>query len=346
MNHAGSLALLPFGGLYAAAVKARLALFNTGVLKPGNLSAPVISVGNITAGGTGKTPLVEWIARFAAQEGARPCILTRGYSRENPNHQVVVSNGNEILASVFEAGDEPLLLAENLAGAVAVICNRDRTAAGRWAIAHLDSNVFILDDGFQHLRLARQLNIVTIDATNPWSNGRVLPAGLLREPRGGLARADCVVVTRANQSTSVDRLRHAIDRFSNGKPIFLSSMENTGLLPLSSSTEPAPGNSVSFGAFCAVGNPQSFFAQLQDEGRALVSTRTFRDHHLYTQADIDEIAREAAAAGAKALITTTKDAVKLRALKFDLPAYVAGIEIEIQNDAELRQMIRNAITAQ
>ena len=165
---------------------ARHALYQTGVLRTHRVSAPVISVGNITAGGTGKTPLVEWIARHLAREGRSGCILTRGYGRAHPNQRIVVSDGKTILADASEAGDEALLLAETLLGQVAVVSDADRVSGAQWAIENLKSKFFILDDGFQNLRIARDLNIVTIDATNPWGNG-LLPAGRLREPRRGLS---------------------------------------------------------------------------------------------------------------------------------------------------------------
>ncbi len=201
MNRVASIALLPFSTLYGATMKIRLALYKAGLSGAQQLEAPVISVGNITAGGTGKTPLVEWIAREIADAGRRPCILTRGYARADEKNRVVVTDGRTILANVDQAGDEAVLLAEQLRGRAAVIADRDRAAAAR-AIENLRTDCFVLDDGFQNLCLPRDLNIVTIDATNPWSNGYLIPAGLLREPRSGLRRADCIVITRSDQSPS------------------------------------------------------------------------------------------------------------------------------------------------
>ena len=347
MNRAATLVLLPFSGLYAAAVKARLALFKTGALRGHGLGVPVISVGNITAGGTGKTPLVEWIARHLASEDRRVCILTRGYGRENPRDRLVVSDGKSILASAAQSGDEPLMLAERLAGVAAVICDRDRVSAAHWAIENLNSDVFILDDGFQYLRMARDLNIVTIDATNPWSNRRLLPAGLLREPRNGLSRADCLVITRVDEAKSIDALRHEIDRFTEGRPVFLSHTKSSGLRPLSITEERSfnPGSfySTPVAAFCSIGNPKSFFSGLRKDGHTLSNTHAFRDHHGYTQSDIDALVSQSVAKGARALVTTAKDEVKLRALRFDLPCYVADIEIEIEDDEKFRQLIDESL---
>ena len=193
-----ALALRPLATLYGVAMKARRALYRSGRFRAHELGAPVISVGNLTTGGTGKTPLVEWIANELAQKGRRVCILTRGYGRRRSGSRVIVSNGSEILADANQAGDEPLLLAERLKGLAAVICDADRVSAARWAVENFKSDVFVLDDGFQHLRVARNLNILTIDATNPWGNGKLLPAGILRESRSELNRADCIVITRAD----------------------------------------------------------------------------------------------------------------------------------------------------
>jgi tetraacyldisaccharide 4'-kinase len=339
---------MPFSGIYTAVVKTRLALFNTGLLREHRLGAPVISVGNLTAGGTGKTPLVAWIARHLASKGRQVCILTRGYRRENPRNRVVVSDGQSILATATQSGDEPLMLAEQLIGQAAVICDRDRVSAGRWAIENLNSNVFILDDGFQYLRLARDLNIVIIDATTPWSNRLALPAGLLREPRSGLARADCVVISRADAvAPSTDALRHEIDRFSKGRPVFLSHTLSSGMRSLANSKErlSRPNDaSIQVAAFCALGNPQSFFSQLRRDGYTVSNTRAFQDHHDYAQTDIDDLVRQSIAKGISALVTTAKDEVKLRALRFELPCYVADIEVEIEDDVEFRHLIDRSVS--
>src|SRR5260370_18823855 len=150
MSSASSAVLAPVIVLYGAVTRTRLALYERGFLKPTKLDAPVISVGNITTGGTGKTPLVEWVARSPVREGRKVCILTRGYGREDPNARIVVSDGQRILANELEAGDEPRLLAENLLGLAAVICDADRFAAGQWANQEFGSDVFILVDGFPH----------------------------------------------------------------------------------------------------------------------------------------------------------------------------------------------------
>src|SRR5205085_6711634 len=180
-----SLLLPPLSAVYGVVTRTRLALYRRGAFAITKLERPVISVGNITTGGTGKTPLVERVARIVASDGKKVCILTRGYGRAHPDRHVVVSDGERITATPAAAGDEPSLLAQKLLGTAAVVCNADRRTAGLYAIEAFNTDCFILDDGFQHLRLARDLDIVTIDATNPWGGERLLPAGRLREPLQG-----------------------------------------------------------------------------------------------------------------------------------------------------------------
>src|ERR671920_1180406 len=199
-----SFALAPLGMLYGAVARARLRLYRSGFLKSERVGAPVVSVGNLTAGGTGKTPLVEWAARALWREGLRACVLTRGYGRAEEWRRVLASDGARVLAEAAECGDEPRLLAERLLGSASVVCDRDRVAAARWAREELGARVFVLDDGFQHLRIARDLDVVTLDATDPWGGGAMLPLGRLREPASGLARADCVVITRAQPAADLE----------------------------------------------------------------------------------------------------------------------------------------------
>src|SRR5215510_9659010 len=232
-----SIVLPPLSLLYGAVTRTRLSLYRRGTFQTTKLSRPVISIGNLTTGGTGKTPLVEYVARLIAAEGKKVCILTRGYGRQDPHLQVIVSDGYGVLASPSEAGDEPFLLATKLKGLAAVISSADRIAAGQEAIKDFGTECFVLDDGFQHLRLARDLNIVTIDATNPWGGGRLLPYGRLRENREGLSRADCVVITRCDQADNVDELQAEVARLIDGRPIFRSHMRPVRVVSLKNSAE-------------------------------------------------------------------------------------------------------------
>lgn len=333
-----SLILPPLSVLYNAVTRTRLSLYRRGTFHSTKLDRPVISVGNITTGGTGKTPLVEWVARTVASAGKKVCILTRGYGRDNPDRLVVVSNGNRVLATPSQAGDEPFLLATNLLGLSAVISSADRVAAGNKAIRQFDTDCFVLDDGFQHLRIERDLNIVTVDATNPWGGGHFLPYGRLREPVSSLSRADCVVITRTDQTNSVDALRAEIrEHAGKNVPIFQSRMRTARIMQLDGSAEAiVPPVAM----FCAVGNPRSFFNTLEHE---VVLEKAFPDHHRYSQSEIDSLIDAARRAGANSLITTAKDAVKLRSLRFAMPCYVLEIEPWIENRDELIGLIKSVL---
>jgi tetraacyldisaccharide 4'-kinase len=337
-----SFVLPPLSILYDAVTRTRLSLYRRGTFHTTKLDRPVISIGNITTGGTGKTPLVEWVARTIAAHGKKVCILTRGYGRKDPHLQVIVSDGYGVLASPAEAGDEPYLLATKLAGKAAVISSADRIAAGQEAIKDFGTECFVLDDGFQHLRLARDLNVVTIDATNPWGGGSLLPYGRLREKPEGLSRADCVVITRCDQVDSVDALREEILNFTGEGPIFESEMRPVRVSSLRNPSETlaAPAR---VAAFCAVGNPYSFFENLRRLGFELAMEKSFPDHHAYSQDEIDSLTQEAKDTGATSLITTAKDAVKLRTLSFSIPCYVLDIEISIENEDTLTRLIVEAI---
>jgi tetraacyldisaccharide 4'-kinase len=331
-----SLILPPLSVLYSAVTRTRLSLYRRGTFHSTKLDRPVISVGNITTGGTGKTPIVEWVSRTLAAAGKRVCILTRGYGRDNPDRMVIASDGKIILATPSEAGDEPFLLATNLVGVAAVISSADRVAAGNEAIEQFATDCFVLDDGFQHLRLHRDLNIVTIDATNPWGGGHLLPYGHLREPLSGLSRADCIVITRTDQVRSLDALQTEIRQHAGDIPIFHSRMSISRISPLhNSSAALVPP----VAAFCAVGNPGSFFKALTNK---VVLQKAFPDHHRYSQSDIDSLIEAARRAGANSLVTTAKDAVKLRSLSFSLPCHVLEITPHIENEAELIRLVLKA----
>jgi len=345
-----SVALIPLSAIYSAVTRTRLAAYRRGWFSVSKLDVPVISVGNLTTGGTGKTPLVEWVCRAIAsggaaedlREGKRVCVLTRGYGRDNPKTQVVVSNGVELLAGEREAGDEPFLLAKNLLGIAAVVANPDRVAAGEWAVKNLNAECFVLDDGFQHLRLARDLDIVTIDATNPWGGGSLLPSGRLREPRAGLSRADCVVITRAEQVEDLPSIRAAVEQLVGAVPVFSSRMVTSGIRKLDGeSADTESLQSQTLGAFCGVGNPESFFNHLRVEGFAPAFTRAFADHHNYNQSELDALVKEAKSRGAEGLITTAKDAIKLSPSNLKLPCYVLEIQILIDEEDRLVKIIRN-----
>jgi tetraacyldisaccharide 4'-kinase len=335
----------PLSAVYGAITRARLKLYERGTFHASRLDAFVISVGNMTTGGTGKTPLVEWLALALAREGRQVCILTRGYGRANAAQRVLVSDKENVLATPEQAGDEAFMLADKLKGIAAVISDADRVSAGRWAQRHFGSDTLLLDDGFQHLRVYRDLNIITVDATNPWGGRKLLPFGSLREPLSGMARADCIVLTRTEQVSSTNGMVSELKKFSGGRPVFLSEMRTRRitLLGEKASQDPhlAPQNPIA--AFCGIGNPQSFFKQLESKGYQLAMTRAFSDHHPYDQGDVHSLIQDAKHLGVGSLVTTAKDAVKLSSLDFELPCFVLEIEIVINDEERLMAEVRQSI---
>ncbi len=364
--------LSPLGWLYGRAANVRNALYDRGIFASHSLGAKTISIGNITVGGTGKTPLVSMVAEMLAENGEKVCILTRGYGRENPKERVLVSNGENVLVDAKTGGDEPVELAQKLAGKAVVIADADRVSAAKWALDKFGVTAFVLDDGFQHLRAKRDLDIVCIDATAPFG-GEVLPAGRLREPVANLKRADAIVITRANLSWNIEDLKSEISDLNPQAAIFLVDNSIVRVLPLEefhaktqssqiestrSATEIGwerlraegdPDNvdeEVRLMAFCALGNPDSFFFMLEDKLEEepmdefdLGIRKKFPDHHTYNQKNIDLLEKQAKECKIDAFLTTAKDAVKLKDLKFEIPCYVVEIEPVISDAEHFRTLI-------
>lgn len=343
-----SLILSPLSILYGAVIRLRLLLYALRIFRSEAVSAPVISVGNITVGGTGKTPVVEWIARRLAGNGLKVCVLTRGYGRTNPRQRVVASDGETQNISVRETGDEAMLLSKNLAAKAAVVCDANRVNSAQWAINNLGSEVFVLDDGFQHLKISRDLNIVLIDAMDPFGNGRLLPFGRLREPLSGLARSDAVLITRSDQVENIEPLRSMITEYCGKTPIFAARTVVRRIVDLhGKEADLQHENTRALGilAFCGIGNPLSFFTQLRDDGWKIADKKIFRDHHVYSQSDVDELVTHARRVGVNRLITTAKDSTKLGGLKVELDCLVVDIDCEIDQDETLAELIFAAVNA-
>ncbi len=317
--------------IYGKAMALRNGLYDKGLFETHDLGARTISIGNITTGGTGKTPLVAYVAEKLAERGETVCILTRGYGRKDSKKRVLVSDGSTILSDPANSGDEPFELAQKLLRkAIIIIADADRVAAAEWAKRKFGVTAFVLDDGFQHRQAKRDLDIVCVDATNPTGDGqagslrsgRVLPAGRLREPLLDLGRADVVVITRADLVDDISNLRSEILDLNSEAAIF-TAMTNIV-------------NAVEFRgkrgfAFCGLGNPDGFYKQLQREGIDVVGTKTFADHHQYTQKEVNVIEAEARECEAEVLLTTAKDDVKLSDLKFEVPRQVVRIGVEIDD---------------
>jgi tetraacyldisaccharide 4'-kinase len=301
--------LLPLAPVYRGAVAARRVAFSRGWLRRARLEAPVISVGNLTFGGTGKTPTVIALVRDLVRMGRRPAVLTRGYKRRDDN-QVVVT-GPEPRQGVDEVGDEPLEMARRLPG-VPVVVDSDRERGGLEAL-RLGADVVVLDDGFQHLRLERDLDIVVVDAGDPWGGNRLPPLGRLREPRTTLERADAVLITKvpADWRPVVAQIEAVIDSIAPTLQVFVARLRPTRVrLPDGEIRAPECLAGRKIFAFAGVGRPEGFAAGLVEVGAEVVGSRWFPDHHDYSDEDLCEV--EAVAQAADAVpVTTAKDAVKL-----------------------------------
>jgi len=300
---------LPLSPLYRGAVAARSAAYRRGWFSRVRLDVPVISVGNLTFGGTGKTPTVIALVRDLVRMGRRPAVLTRGYKRRG-DHQVVVV-GPEPRQGVDEVGDEPLEMARRLPG-VPVVVDADRERGGREAL-RLGADVLVLDDGFQHLRLERDLDLVLIDAGDPWGGGRLPPLGRLREPLTAIRRASAVLITKvpADWRPVVAEIETAVERVAPTLQVFVSRMRARRVRVPGEGWQPAEvlaGRRVL--AFAGIGRPQGFVDTLSGAGAEVVDSRLFPDHHAYSNADLEEMV--AAAEGVEAIpVTTAKDATKL-----------------------------------
>ena len=332
-----------FSRLYGSLMNARNSLYEKGVFKSHSLGAKTVSIGNITVGGTGKTPLVAFVAEVLAGGGEKVCVLTRGYGRANPQRRILVSDGERVLADVRNAGDEPFELAGKLLGKAVIVADPNRVAAAHWAREKFGITAFVLDDAFQHRRARRDLDIVCVDATDPFGNGKTLPTGTLREPLENLKRADAVVITRANLADDVSNLKLQIAEYNADCPIFVSENRISSLVDLNDFSVKAQS---SLGAknkqqttkdnclaFCGLGNPNNFFEQLRRENFNLVATHKFADHHFYTTRDVRRLAERAKQSQAEILLTTVKDAVKLGSLRFDLPCLVVENDLVFEDNA-------------
>jgi tetraacyldisaccharide 4'-kinase len=321
------LASVPYG----AAVRLRNLLYRLGWLQSRRAPVPVVSVGNLTTGGTGKTPCVEYVAGFYRRHDLRVAVLSRGYGAAGgPN-------------------DEALVLEENLPD-VPHLQGPDRAALAQSAAEELASEVLVLDDGFQHRRLARDLDLVLIDATNPWGHGYLLPRGLLREPRSGLRRAGLVVLTRVDQVSpaSRERLRRAVGRLAPSVPVVEAAHGPVELV--NSDGDVAPLDELRdrpVAAFCGIGNPEAFRRTLAGLGAEVGAFRAYPDHHPYTRADVEAL--RAWAGGlplGTAVVTTQKDLVKLRLPRLgDRPLWSLRVRLRVEAGQDvLDGRLRSALT--
>jgi len=321
--------------VYGAGVRLRNAGYDCGLFPVHRLPCRVVSVGNLTVGGTGKTPTVMTIAAALRAAGERVCIVLRGYRGAGTGARVV-SDGRNIRLSWREAGDEAVLLAQCLPG-VPVVVGADRVAAGRLAIAEFRPETILLDDGFQHRRIHRDRDLVLVDATDPFGGEWLLPRGRLRESVRGLRRADAILVTRADQATDLEGVVRRLAAAAPGRPIARGTYRACRLRELGSGRGHAVtairGKRVL--AVSGIANPHGFHGTLERLGAVLVDRVVFRDHHPFESNDRRRIAGAAQASGAEWIVTTEKDAVRLVPDDPDgVPILVLGVDLEVGGGAE------------
>ncbi len=307
-----SLLLLPLwlcSLLFRIVVVARARLFACGLFTSRQLPCRVVTIGNITVGGTGKTPTVSLVAESFADAGLHTAVLSRGYGGSSST-PLIVSDRDNVIASVQEAGDEPFMLAQALSG-IPVLTSRDRYRGGMLACERFNPHVLVMDDGFQHLRLRRDLDIVLINARNPFGCGALLPRGILREPLGALRRARIIIITKVDPHIDPEELKHRVAAIHPDAKIFIARFKPTTLL------HPASGRSVEredlrgriAAGLCSIGDPGNFFSMLADLGVSYSRPMVFPDHHRYSEHDFRLIADRAGEVDY--LITTQKDIAKL-----------------------------------
>ncbi len=309
--------LWPASILFQALVRARAWAYRRGILRQRRLDGVVISVGNLTVGGTGKTPMVMWVVERLLGEGKRVGILTRGYrGPRQPDEQ-----GRRV-------SDEVAVVRARLGAKAQFGIGAARYEKGLMLARH-GVGWFVLDDGFQHLQLARDADIVLIDARDPFGGGHLLPAGRLREPRSALARADILVITRSEHAPAVE----AVVRRHTSAPIFYAQTELERVLAVGGNTvSPAPvearGKKVF--AFCGIGNPAAFFEDLRRWGTQIAGSAVYRDHHRYSRRDAEDLETRAQAVGAEALICTEKDVYNVEGVEFKpLPVLYCRIALRL-----------------
>ncbi|HEY7111865.1 MAG TPA: tetraacyldisaccharide 4'-kinase [Thermoanaerobaculia bacterium] len=301
--------LAPISRVWGSLLETRARFYAQGRLPSHRLPHPTVSVGNITFGGTGKTPFVEWLARRFRFEGRRPAILSRGYGRRSRG-VVVVSEGQGPLVDAARGGDEPVELARKLPGVLVVVAEKRAEAAAE--AARLGADLFLLDDGYQHLAARRDVNLLLLDARDPFGGGALPPRGRLREPLSALARADAFVFTRVDRAEPSVAARRDLAAARPEAPVFTARLRAAGLRDENG----APVSPGDFGAHralavCGVADPSGFAASLAELDIASEETLVFRDHQSYGPRELARIAAAAERSGASWIVTTEKDAVKL-----------------------------------
>jgi tetraacyldisaccharide 4'-kinase len=326
--------LWPLSLPFAAIARLRARAYREGILRQLRLHGVVISVGNLTVGGTGKTPMVLWIVERLLAEGKSVGILTRGYRGKTLSASSGKSQTTNDSAPI-STSDEVRLLQSRLENRALFGVGADRYKNGL-DLAARGVDWLILDDGFQHLRLARDVDIVLIDASNPFGGGHLLPAGRLREPRTALERADLVVITRSNHAPAIE----SIVRRHSAAPIFYARTTLASVYsPSNSQLAASEARSKILFAFCGIGNPAAFIADLRDWGFQIAGYKSFPDHHRYSPSDISAIEKQARETGAAGLICTEKDRFNLEDAQPSMNLWVCSISLHIDREDDFWQAL-------
>ena len=337
---------------YRMAIQFRNWMYDKRVIRHHALGCLVVSIGNVSCGGTGKTPVVEVFARTLSSMGRNVAILSRGYRSKKLSFKEklrqrlsgrkidlppkVVSDGKNLLLNSEFAGDEPFMLASNLRD-VAVVVDKDRVKSGIYAIKNFKTDVIILDDGFQYLMLKPHINIVLVDSTDPFGNGHVLPRGTLREPIKNIRRADYIFLTKSDGTHKIQHLKRFIRRCTRRAEIIECCHKPKYIIAMADGKQHELSflNGKKVAALSAIAKPASFEAFLEQLGADLVCRDHYADHHRYTQQEIIDFINQAKASGAEIIVTTEKDAVRIpRIDRCDVPLYYLRIQIDIISGQE------------
>jgi tetraacyldisaccharide 4'-kinase len=330
-GRAARLLLAGLAGFYGVGVGLRNAAYDRGLLPVRRLPCRVICVGNLTAGGTGKTPTVVWLAGVLSGAGRRVAVVLRGYGGKAKTATRVVSDDRGLREDWRAVGDEAVLLATRLPG-IPVVIGADRHAAGLAALAAFQPEVIVLDDGFQHRRLHRDVDLMLVDATDPFGGGWLLPRGRLREWVAGVRRAHAILVTRSNEAGGLEGLREQLGVLAPGVPVACAVHKPSALLELPYG-KPTPLEGLRGSRILAVSgiaNPRSFRRTLEAVGMDVADHLGYPDHHPYGAVERADIGRSARQKGAQAIVTTEKDAVRFgTSLPAGLPVYALRIDLVV-----------------
>jgi len=331
--------------VYRSALRLYLLPFELGLRRRKRLTVPVISVGNITVGGTGKTPMTRYLCEGLISRGRNPAVLSYGYGGGLSGEFGIVSTPERVLLSPGEVGDEPAMLALKLPG-VSVLVGKDRHRSGMHAVREFGAGIAVLDDGFQVWKLHRDLDIVLIDGMLPFDNGWTLPAGRLREPISSLQRADCVVVT--GDADLLDEIRAVVERAAPRAMVCMARHAPTALYTVEGgervSLESVRDRRVF--AMSAIAHPASFEKTLADAGAVLAGCERFPDHHAYSQEDVLLVESRARACGAEFVVVTEKDAVKLAGMCTGVPLLALSTRLALSDEDGLWRLIERKLKAE